>query len=109
MPVLIHQADPYGFFEPVIPENEHYESLIKFPSWSFGGQEFPGKMELLKRRDNLVKSHPGTIFILPTSQILQRISGMSQNFSTKHQMFTLISRPGWMRWDGSRTQPGNSS
>ena len=65
MPVLIHQADPYGFFEPVTPENEHYESLIKFPSWSFAGPNFPGKLELLKRRDNLIKRHPATTFILP--------------------------------------------
>lgn len=65
MPVLIHQADPFGFFEPVTPENEHYETLKKFPSWSFSDPKFPGKLELLKRRDNLVRRHPGTTFILP--------------------------------------------
>jgi len=65
IPVLIHQADPAGFFEPVTPENEHYESLIKFPSWSFAAPEFPRKIELLKRRDDLLRKHPGTIFILP--------------------------------------------
>ena len=65
LPVLIHQADPTGFFESVTPENEHYESLVKFPSWSFSDSKFPRKNELLKRRDNLVKQHPGTTFILP--------------------------------------------
>ncbi len=65
IPVLIHQADPSGFFEPVTPENEHYGSLVKYPSWSFAGPEFPRKQELLKRRDRLVKQHPGTTFILP--------------------------------------------
>jgi predicted TIM-barrel fold metal-dependent hydrolase len=65
MPVLIHQADPAGFFEPVTPDNEHYESLIKYPSWSFADPKFPRKVELLKRRDNLVRQHPDTIFILP--------------------------------------------
>ncbi|HUX94193.1 MAG TPA: amidohydrolase family protein [Bacteroidales bacterium] len=65
IPVLIHQADPSGFFEPVTPENEHFESLIKFPSWSFADPKFPRKTDLLKRRDDLVKKHPGTIFILP--------------------------------------------
>ena len=65
MPVLIHQADPAGFFEPVTPENEHYESLIKFPSWSFADPKFPRKTELLKKRDNLIRLHPGTTFILP--------------------------------------------
>jgi predicted TIM-barrel fold metal-dependent hydrolase len=65
MPVLIHQADPAGFFEPVTPDNEHYESLIKFPSWSFSDPKFPRKPDLIRRRDNLVKQHPGTTFILP--------------------------------------------
>jgi len=65
MPVLIHQADPYGFFEPVTEENEHFESLMKYPSWSFADPKFPRKLELLKRRDNLIRQHPGTTFILP--------------------------------------------
>lgn len=65
IPVLVHQADPSGFFEPVTPANEHYESLKKYPSWSFADSKFPRKEELLKRRDNLVKQHPNTTFILP--------------------------------------------
>lgn len=65
MPVLIHQADPYGFFEPVTPENEHYEVLLKYPSWSFADKKFPHKLELLKRRYLMIKQHPNTIFILP--------------------------------------------
>jgi predicted TIM-barrel fold metal-dependent hydrolase len=65
IPVLIHQADPAGFFEPVTPENEHYESLKKYPSWSFADPKYPRKIELLKRRDELVRQHPNTIFILP--------------------------------------------
>ena len=65
IPVLMHQADPSGFFEPVTPDNEHYESLKKYPSWSFEDSKFPRKEELFKRRDNLVKQHPNTTFILP--------------------------------------------
>lgn len=65
IPVLIHQADPSGFFEPVNPENEHYESLTKYPSWSFADKKFPRKEELLKRRDNVISRHTDTIFILP--------------------------------------------
>ncbi len=65
IPVLIHQADPAGFFEPVTPENEHYESMLKYPSWSFADPRFPRKPELLKRRDNLISQHPDTTFILP--------------------------------------------
>jgi len=65
IPVLIHQSDPIGFFEPVTPENEHYESLRKYSSWSFADKRFPRKAELIKQRDRLVKRHPKTIFILP--------------------------------------------
>lgn len=65
VPVLIHQSDPVGFFEPVTPENEHYESLRKYSSWSFTDRRFPRKAELIRQRDRLVKRHPGTTFILP--------------------------------------------
>jgi len=80
IPVLIHQADPAGFFEPVTPENEHYESLVKYPSWSFADPKFPRKIELLKRRDDLVRNHPGTNFILPHfgnyAENIQYVSGL---------------------------------
>jgi predicted TIM-barrel fold metal-dependent hydrolase len=65
IPVLIHQADPAGFFEPVTIDNEHFESLKKFPSWSFADPKYPRKIELLKRRDDLIRQHPDTTFILP--------------------------------------------
>ena len=65
VPVLMHQSDPVGFFEPVTPENEHYESLKKYPSWSFADPKFPRKRELMRRRDRVVRRHPQTTFILP--------------------------------------------
>ena len=64
MPVLIHQGDPAAFFDPITPENEHYESLRKYPQWSFADPKFPRKAELLERRDNLLRRHPKTKFIL---------------------------------------------
>ncbi|HNR41792.1 MAG TPA: amidohydrolase family protein [Bacteroidales bacterium] len=80
IPVLIHQADPAGFFEPVTPENEHYDNLKKYHSWSFADPSFPRKTELLKQRDNLVKQHPGTVFILPHfanyAENIQYVSGL---------------------------------
>lgn len=65
VPVLIHQSDPCGFFEPTTPFNEHYGSLQKYPSWSFSDPKFPRKAELLARRDRLVRRHPDTVFLLP--------------------------------------------
>ncbi len=66
VPVLIHQSDPYGFFQPVTPENEHADTLRKYPDWDFSDRtRFPSKDELLRRRDALVAAHPETTFILP--------------------------------------------
>lgn len=65
VPVLIHQADPAGFFKPVTPDNEHYGSLVKFPAWRFSGSEFPGHAELLARLETLVARHRPTLFLLP--------------------------------------------
>jgi len=66
VPVLVHQADPYGFFQPVTPENEHYGTLQKYPAWSFVDVEkFPRFEELQRRYRNLIRSHPHTTFLLP--------------------------------------------
>ena len=65
VPVLMHQSDPCGFFDPVTPDNERYESLQKYPSWSFADPKFPRKAELIERRDRVVAAHPGTVFMLP--------------------------------------------
>lgn len=65
LPVLIHQADPYGFFEPATPDNEHYGSLRKYPSWRFEGRRYPSFALLQKHYRNLVRGNPRTTFILP--------------------------------------------
>ncbi len=65
VPVLMHQSDPAGFFDPITPENEQYESLQKYPQWSFVDPKFPRKAELLARRDNVIRRHGDTTFILP--------------------------------------------
>ena len=66
IPILIHQSDPYGFFEPPTEENEHYDSLKKFHDWHFSNRsKFPSKLELLERRNTILKNHPNTIFMLP--------------------------------------------
>ena len=65
LPVLIHQSDPVGFFEPVTPDNEHYTTMLRYPDWSFSDPRYPRKRELLERRDRLIARHPQTTFILP--------------------------------------------
>lgn len=65
IPVLIHQSDPFGFFQPNTPENEHFATLERYPDWAFSDPRFPSKLDLLQRRDNLLRNHPGTTFLLP--------------------------------------------
>jgi len=65
VPVLIHQSDPYGFFQPLDEKNEHAFSLEKYSNWSFADSKYPRKEDLLKRRDNLLRNHRNTTFLLP--------------------------------------------
>ena len=63
MPILIHTGDPAAFFEPVNPKNERFEELFRHPNWSFFGDEFPSRIELLEARNNVIGRHPETKFI----------------------------------------------
>jgi len=62
-PVFIHVADPDAFFTPTDRFNERWEELGNHPRWSFYGDEFPEKSELLAARNRVIERHPGTTFI----------------------------------------------
>ncbi len=62
-PVIIHTADPEAFFRPINPENERYEELLRHPDWSFFGDEFPSRKQLLDARNRVIERHPNTTFI----------------------------------------------
>jgi predicted TIM-barrel fold metal-dependent hydrolase len=63
MPVLIHVADPAAFFDPIDEHNERWMQLFRRPTWSFYGDAFPSREQLLIERDNIVARHPKTKFI----------------------------------------------
>jgi predicted TIM-barrel fold metal-dependent hydrolase len=63
MPVIIHTADPVAFFEPIDAINERWEELSRHPDWSFYGDEFPKRDELLAARNRVIGRHPETTFI----------------------------------------------
>jgi len=94
IPVLMHQGDPRGFFDPAMPDNEHYLNLKKYPAWSFADPKFPRKEELLARRDRLIEAHPDTTFLLPhvancaedlgyVSELLDRFPNVYIDFSAR--------------------------
>lgn len=64
IPVMIHVSDPKAFHAGPIDEyNERYDELGDNPEWSFYGDQFPSKMEILQQRNNVIARHPNTVFI----------------------------------------------
>ncbi|MCM2371468.1 amidohydrolase family protein [Aporhodopirellula aestuarii] len=63
IPVIIHTADPAAFFEPIDSSNERWEELSRHPDWSFHGDEYPSRDELLQARNRVIARHPNTQFI----------------------------------------------
>lgn len=63
IPVLIHVADPFAFFEPLDARNERFRELNRHPDWHFYGADFPPLQQLLDARDALVEAFPNTNFI----------------------------------------------
>lgn len=63
IPVLIHVSDPKAFFTPVDRYNERYDELGAHPDWSFYGDEYPSKEDILAQRNRIIERHPDTIFI----------------------------------------------
>jgi predicted TIM-barrel fold metal-dependent hydrolase len=63
MPVLMHVADPAAFFLPIDATNERWEELHRHPDWSFYGERFPSRGQLLAARNRVLRKHPQTVFI----------------------------------------------
>lgn len=63
LPVMIHVADPWAFFEPLDEHNERYLQLVRHPDWHFYGGDYPTLWQLLEERDRVLERHPGTKFI----------------------------------------------
>jgi uncharacterized protein len=63
IPVMIHVSDPKAFFTPLDKYNERYDELGAHPNWSFFGDQYPSKEEILEQRNRVFARHPNTIFI----------------------------------------------
>ncbi len=63
LPIIIHVADPVAFFDPIDATNERVEELGRHPDWSFHGEQFPSREELLAARNRVIARHPSTTFI----------------------------------------------
>lgn len=63
LPVLIHTADPAAFFLSIDERNERWEELHRRPEWSFYGNKFPKRQDLLAALNRVIERHPRTTFI----------------------------------------------
>lgn len=61
--VMVHVADPPGFFKPIDAHNERYEELCGHPEWSFMQPGMPSYNELITMLENVIAANPATIFI----------------------------------------------
>ena len=64
VPIIWHVADPAAFFQPVNRYNERFKELSIHPEWSYADPSFPTRESLFKHRENVLKKHPNTTFIL---------------------------------------------
>jgi len=64
LPVFIHTGDPEEFFRPIDYHNERWLELSLFADRRYPSDRFPSFDELMAERDNLVKRHPRTRFII---------------------------------------------
>lgn len=62
VPVLIHVADPEGFFLPADRHNDRLPGLGRRPEWFFGTSEHPSFQDLMDRQVRLFQRHPKTTF-----------------------------------------------
>ncbi|HEU5314511.1 MAG TPA: amidohydrolase family protein [Chloroflexota bacterium] len=62
VPVLIHVADPEGFFLPADRHNDRLSGVGRRAEWYFGTDEFPSFERLMESQVNLFKKHPRTAF-----------------------------------------------
>jgi predicted TIM-barrel fold metal-dependent hydrolase len=64
LPVFIHTADPQEFWQPIDYGNERWLELALFPGRRYPPEQFPSFEQLMTERDNLLRKHPRTTFVI---------------------------------------------
>lgn len=64
IPVFIHTADPQEFWQPIDYNNERWLELALFPGRRYPAGQYPSFEELMTERDNLLRRHPKTTFVI---------------------------------------------
>ncbi|MGH7471842.1 MAG: amidohydrolase family protein [Longimicrobiales bacterium] len=64
IPVFIHTADPQEFFQPLDHSNERWLEMSLFSGRRYPPDRYPTFEQLNTERDNLVRKHPRTRFVI---------------------------------------------
>jgi predicted TIM-barrel fold metal-dependent hydrolase len=64
LPVFIHTADPQEFWQPLDYNNERWLELALFPGRRYPPENFPSFETLMTERDNMLRRHPKTTFVI---------------------------------------------
>ncbi len=64
IPVFIHTADPQEFFKPIDNTNERWLELALFGDRRYPQDRYPSFETLMQERDNMIKKHPKTAFVV---------------------------------------------
>ena len=64
VPVFIHTADPQEFWQPIDYNNERWLELALFPNRRYPAEQYPSFEQLMTERDNLLRRHPKTTFVI---------------------------------------------
>src|SRR6185503_8229202 len=64
IPVFIHTADPEEFWKPIDLTNERWLELSLFPGRRYPADKFPSFEELMTERDNMLRKHARTTFVI---------------------------------------------
>ena len=64
IPVFIHTADPQEFWQPIDANNERWLELGLFPGRRYPADQFPAFEQLMTERDNLLRRHRNTTFVI---------------------------------------------
>ena len=66
LPVLLHTADPIGFWQPV-NERNFWDNVLygEYDGWTYYRKGLPSREELLAERNEVVARHHKTVFLCP--------------------------------------------
>lgn len=91
LPVFIHTGDPQEFFKPIDYSNERWLELSLFPDRRYPQDRFPSFETISQERDNMIKRHPKTTFVVAhMAWYASDLGKLSQMMDAMPNMYTEV-------------------